>query len=262
MYNRKHKLPTTILMICIIALLGFKDTGIFVREYISLRDAELESRFEKEETINILNEIDNVYIGEEYINYYEIPKEFQVIGYTNLTQSPNGSPIRFLNIGEVVQALDYDADYGLFRTQDGFEGYIQMDRLEEILKDSINYGISKVVQGAYDALGKPYVSGDVGVKGYDCSGLIQSIYLNSLDIKLPRRSYEQANAGTTVEKDDLIPGDLVFFNTTGKGISHVGLYVGNNNMIHASSAGRKIMITNINSNYYKQAYVTSKRIIN
>ncbi len=120
--------------------------------------------------------------------------------------------------------------------------------------------ISKVIEYAYNAIGKPYVGGDVGKKGYDCSGLTYAAFLQ-IGVKLPRSSSTQASSGVSVKKEDLITGDLLFFNTNGKGISHVGLYIGDGKMIHASTGSKKIKIDEVDSTYYKKRFVTARRII-
>ncbi|MFJ9892358.1 NlpC/P60 family protein [Streptomyces sp. NPDC091280] len=82
---------------------------------------------------------------------------------------------------------------------------------------------------AYRKLGSPYVWGATGPDAFDCSGLVQAAY-NSAGVALPRTTYAQINAGRRVSRDELRPGDLVFFYS---GISHVGIYVGDGQMIHA-----------------------------
>jgi len=121
--------------------------------------------------------------------------------------------------------------------------------------------LTKLVSSAYDLIGTPYIYGDIGKKGFDCSGFTYSLYLNQLDIKLPRSSYEQVDIGSKVDKSDLVPGDLLFFNTIGKRISHVGIYIGEGNMIHASSGKAQVRIDSINKGYYNQRYVTARRIV-
>lgn len=121
--------------------------------------------------------------------------------------------------------------------------------------------LTKLISSAHDLIGSPYIYGDIGKRGFDCSGFIYSLYLNQLEIKLPRSSYEQVNSGSKVDKTDLVPGDLLFFNTTGKRISHVGLYIGDGNMIHASSGKARVRIDSINEGYYNQRYVTARRIV-
>ena len=121
--------------------------------------------------------------------------------------------------------------------------------------------LSKVVAAAYDLLGKPYIYGDIGKRGYDCSGLVYSIYLNQLGIELPRNSSAQARFGTKVKKSELVPGDLLFFGS-GNRISHVGIYIGDGNMIHSSTGKMKVKIDSIESGYYKNRLITATRIIN
>ena len=343
MYKRKHKLPITLLIICLIGLTGFKDTGIFVKEYITLKDDGIPVQFNKEEEVDVLRETDESYIVRKYDTIYEIPmdtmirttrttQKYKVKSDTKLLDNPLGNPIKELIVGEVVQALNFENKYGIFSTQDGLNGYIYLDDLEVVVTDNISYGISRVdkvlkndkayytlvkgevvavrdfkeniytivddkgnefqitennielrkakeksnrssnvsrraanannvIEAAYGALGKPYVSGGTGKVGYDCSGLTYSIYSNILGIKLNRASRDQAKNGIEVNKADLIPGDLVFFRSSGKNIAHVGLYIGDNNMIHASSGRKKVMISSLDEAYYKQRYVTARRII-
>lgn len=121
--------------------------------------------------------------------------------------------------------------------------------------------LSSVIHQAHKTIGKPYVSGDIGKRGYDCSGLTYSTYLKGAGIKLNRSSKDQVKNGVEVKKSDLIPGDLVFFRTGGRNIGHVGIYVGDGNMIHASSGSKKVIITPIDEKWYKQRYVTARRII-
>ncbi len=122
--------------------------------------------------------------------------------------------------------------------------------------------IAKILEAAHREIGKPYVYAAAGPNAYDCSGFTYYLFRSELGITLPRTSFSQGSAGVKVEKSQLVPGDLVFFNTTGRGISHVGLYIGDGNMIHASSGKRQVRIDTINSGYYSQRYVTGRRVIN
>ncbi len=122
---------------------------------------------------------------------------------------------------------------------------------------------SAVAQAAYKYLGERYVWGcsQPGV-GFDCSGLTSYLYNKVCGISLYRNSAAQANNGYQVSRDNLKQGDLLFFNTNGSGISHVGIYVGNGKMIHASTPSTGVIISDINSNYYTNAFVTARRILN
>lgn len=83
---------------------------------------------------------------------------------------------------------------------------------------------------------------------------------DKLGVDLPHSSKGQAQLGTTVEKNDLRPGDLVFFNTDGKGISHVGVYVGDGKFYH-SATNEGVVITKMTDSYYAKRYVTARRIL-
>lgn len=103
--------------------------------------------------------------------------------------------------------------------------------------------LSDVVQTALDVMGMPYRWGDDGENGFDCSGLIRYAF-GKHGIPLPRRSVEQAREGTAVEKNvsELRAGDVLTFRTRGKGVSHVGLYLGDGRFIHSASKGVQISV--------------------
>lgn len=94
---------------------------------------------------------------------------------------------------------------------------------------------------AYAALGKPYVWGATGPSSYDCSGLTQAAW-GAAGVSLPRTTYTQINSGTRVSRSALAPGDLIFFYS---GVSHVGLYIGGGQMIHAPHPGAPVRIAPI-----------------
>lgn len=86
--------------------------------------------------------------------------------------------------------------------------------------------------------------------GMDCSGMVSYIYRNALGVELPPNASRIAQFGREIETASLAPGDLVFFNTTGKRFSHVGIYLGEDRFIHAPSSNGKIKISNLKSGYY------------
>lgn len=120
-----------------------------------------------------------------------------------------------------------------------------------------------LISSGKDYLGTPYRMGAVFKNGepvaFDCSSFTQYLFLKH-DIKLPRTSSEQAKVGVKVDKANLSQGDLVFFRTNGKSISHVGIYAGDGKMLHASSS-KGITITNMHSSYWKKRYVTARRVL-
>lgn len=98
--------------------------------------------------------------------------------------------------------------------------------------------------------------------GYlDCSSFVKLIY-EKLGINLPRSSAQQFMVGVPVEEHELIPGDLVFFRTRGKTISHVGIYIGDNRFIHISSSRKRVAIDSLDDPYFKKRYAGAKRVLN
>lgn len=119
---------------------------------------------------------------------------------------------------------------------------------------------NQIIANAKKHLGTPYVWGGDGPGGFDCSGFTQYILAQS-GIKLPRNTADQYKIGTYVSKTNLRPGDLVFLaNTYRSGISHVGIYIGDGNFIHASSS-KGVTISSLSGSYYQQHYYGSKRIL-
>ncbi|MFK0043355.1 NlpC/P60 family protein [Streptomyces sp. NPDC090741] len=102
---------------------------------------------------------------------------------------------------------------------------------------------ARAVAFAYGAIGKPYVWGATGPGSFDCSGLTQAAW-RSAGVSLPRTTYTQINAGQRVSRDQLAPGDLVFFYS---GVTHVGMYIGSGQMIHAPRPGSTVRVAPIDS---------------
>lgn len=120
----------------------------------------------------------------------------------------------------------------------------------------------KIVNLAYAQLGKPYVWGAEGPSSFDCSGLMTYIYKNGAGVNLPRTSKQQSKFGKTVSRSNLQPGDLIFSSTDGSGsVSHVGIYVGNGEMIHSPKPGDVVQRSSINNSYWNNSYLWSKRVI-
>jgi cell wall-associated NlpC family hydrolase len=118
---------------------------------------------------------------------------------------------------------------------------------------------NNIVHTADRFLGVPYRWGGESVEeGFDCSGFTMTVYrLNGLE--LPRSSRSQWHTGRAVAKSDLRKGNLVFFRTAGNGkISHVGIYTGNGQFIHAPGRGKKVRRSSLNSRYYKAHYAGAK----
>ncbi|MCD1147207.1 C40 family peptidase [Peptoniphilus sp. KCTC 25270] len=124
-----------------------------------------------------------------------------------------------------------------------------------------NAKAQNVVNSAYGKIGTPYVWGGTSSSGYDCSGLVYAIYHNELGISLPRTSSAQSGFGTQVSRDNLQAGDLVFFNTTGRGVSHVGIYIGDDTFIHAASGAGQVKTNKLSEKYYNSRFVNATRVL-
>lgn len=118
----------------------------------------------------------------------------------------------------------------------------------------------QIIANAKTYIGVPYLWGGTSPAGFDCSGYVQYVFRQS-GISLPRTTTEQYQIGTYVSKANLQPGDLVFLqNTYREGISHVGIYIGNGKMIHASSS-KGVVISDLSTSYYTQHYYGARRVI-
>ncbi len=110
-------------------------------------------------------------------------------------------------------------------------------------------------------IGTPYKWGGSTENGFDCSGFVQFVYENSIGLTLPRTSKEMSEVGTTIKNfKDLLPGDLVFFNTRRFNFSHVGIYLGDNKFIHAPRTGLKVKIERIDS-YWTKRFNGARRLM-
>ncbi len=118
---------------------------------------------------------------------------------------------------------------------------------------------SAIIATAKKYIGVPYVWGGSTPGGFDCSGFVQYVF-NAHGISLPRTSKEQYSVGTKVSKSNLKAGDLVFFDTEGNGVSHLGIYIGNNQFIHASTS-KGVTITSLSNTYWAPRYYGAKRIL-
>lgn len=120
--------------------------------------------------------------------------------------------------------------------------------------------VDKIINKAKSYQGVPYVWGGVSPAGFDCSGFVHYVLLQN-GIVIPRTAADQYYTGTWVDRSRLVPGDLVFFSTYKPGPSHVGIYIGGNKFIHASSGANKVTISDLSNAYYSQHYIGAKRVI-
>lgn len=117
----------------------------------------------------------------------------------------------------------------------------------------------RLLEEARRWMGTAYRYGGNSRSGVDCSGLTSQIFVNALQIKLPRSSAQQSDYCRRIDRSDLMEGDLVFFRTGSKGVSHVGMYVGDGRIIH-SSTSRGVILSSLDEDYYRRTYHSSGRV--
>ncbi|WP_444959981.1 NlpC/P60 family protein [Nocardiopsis sp. M1B1] len=117
--------------------------------------------------------------------------------------------------------------------------------------------VQAVLDFARAQIGKPYVWGGTGPDGYDCSGLVQAAWAQA-GVNLPRTTYDQVNAGTRVSRDEVQPGDLLFFYSESSP-SHVGIYSGNGNMIHGSNPSKPLEEVSLAA-YWDSVFTVAVRV--
>jgi peptidoglycan DL-endopeptidase LytE len=115
-----------------------------------------------------------------------------------------------------------------------------------------------LVKVAMGFLGAPYRLGGSSVTGVDCSGFVKKIY-QFFNIELPRTAFEQSHVGLRVARDELAEGDLIFFNTR-RPVGHVGIYIGNNQFVHAASRNKGVRVDNLNTPYYDKRFFRAVRL--
>ncbi len=116
-----------------------------------------------------------------------------------------------------------------------------------------------LVQTAMKYRGVPYRYAGMTARGLDCSGLVARV-LQTHGIRAPHHAASLYKLGVAVSREDLRSGDLVFFNTRGNGISHVGIYTGKGQFVHASSGGGRVMVSKLTEGYYQRRYVGARRL--
>ncbi len=123
---------------------------------------------------------------------------------------------------------------------------------------SPHYLGQEAADAALEQLGAPYRYGGAGPDGFDCSGLVQYAY-RLAGKSVPRTTLQLWSHTSTVLRDELEPGDLLFFSIAGK-MQHVGLYVGDDRFVHAPSSGRTVTLASLSSEYYRETFLRAGRL--
>lgn len=122
--------------------------------------------------------------------------------------------------------------------------------------------IRSLVDRSLNFLGVPYRFGGTSpLTGFDCSGFVGKVFADALGFGMPRTAAEMAQMGEQVNRAELKPGDLVFFNTMRRAFSHVGIYLGNNQFVHAPSSGGVVRVEDMRINYWAARYDGARRVL-
>jgi len=244
-------------------------------------DYEVNTRIREDDTIVVLDRSNGEwyrvnfqgtvgYVNAQFINGVLAAESFEAQGritgsMVNVRSGPDtSSSVLFRrSMGSIVNVVGiYD---GWFRVRHGGQtGYIRSDLMEIIYLGGVysdgSFG-QQIVDFAMEYLGWRYVFGGTSpATGFDCSGFVGYVFRN-FGITLTRNSAGQyRNDGVPVTRDELIPGDLVFFGSGGR-VSHVGLYIGDGYMIHASTARTGVIITSINSPQRINRWIGARRVV-
>lgn len=129
-------------------------------------------------------------------------------------------------------------------------------------RESVGERASELVLNAMGFLGVPYKFGGSTVEtGFDCSGFVRAVFEQSVGKVLPRRAEEQAAAAEQIDRSDLKPGDLVFFNTMKRAFSHVGIYVGDGKFIHSPRKGSHVRVEDMRQAYWQTRFNGARRVL-
>lgn len=197
------------------------------------------------------------------------------------TASTNGQKVTQVDRGTVATILDRQGAWYRVRFEHGTVGFVRGDLLNPFTRTgsgsrtassayvasksapklAINPNDLRVVAEAKKMLGTPYVFASSTTRGVDCSGLVHYLYRTFEGVTLPRTSRDMATAGVPVSRENVSPGDLLFFHTRGSSrINHVGIYIGGGKFIHSSSSAGRVVVGDTNGGYYQTRLAAIRRI--
>ena len=166
---------------------------------------------------------------------------------------------------EKVTILEQQSGWFKIKTASGVVGWASssyIDVIDSSSESNVSDKVNAVVKLAKAQLGKPYEWGAEGPNSFDCSGLIWYVYKNAAGVNLPRVSRDQAKYGTGVSRENIKIGDIVAFDGNQDGVvDHVGIYIGNDEFIHAPKPGDVVKISSLSSSYYKKGLVAIRRVL-
>jgi peptidoglycan DL-endopeptidase LytE len=190
----------------------------------------------------------------------------QRLALARAASSPSKS-VRVVQVeeNEDAEATEEEADSDdISLTEDGnfLDNSVQSDEPETpralLGKWNSTDEVKLLVKVATGFIGAPYRFGGESLRGIDCSSFVQRIY-RIFDITLPRSAREQAQVGISITRDNLKKGDLVFFHTN-RSLGHVGIYIGNNEFVHASSKRKAVRVDSLTAPYYQKRFQRAIRV--
>lgn len=129
------------------------------------------------------------------------------------------------------------------------------------VRQSVSEKASDLVVAAIGFLGVPYRRGGNNAEtGFDCSGFVRAIYQQTAGLLLPRKAEQQAAVTQKIDRADLKPGDLVFFNTMRRAFSHVGIYIGDGKFVHSPKPGSEVRIESLSMSYWNRRFDGARRV--
>jgi len=156
---------------------------------------------------------------------------------------------------QAAPSQDRSDDMERMLTDRGLIGQLQQ------VRQTVVDRTSDLVVTAIGFLGVPYRrGGNTAESGFDCSGFVRAMYNQTVGHLLPRRAEEQAAATEKIDRSELKPGDLVFFNTMRRAFSHVGIYVGEGKFIHSPRTGAQVRVEDMNGSYWQRRFDGARRV--
>ena len=204
------------------------------------------------------------YMSGDYLQVTEEQLYGQVMdGPLNIRSGPGTEhgTVGSLSTGAVVEIEELVGGYGgWYKIEQGYVSSDYVAQVDASVAASSGKG-SQIAQYALQYVGCPYVYGGSSPSGFDCSGFTTYV-MKHFGYSISRTASGQMDNGTSISKSELQPGDLVFFNNgnSSKRATHVGIYTGNGQFVHASTSTTGVIISDLNSSYYSSTYVGARRL--
>ena len=298
-------LPVVILTVLLTAGIAYGEevkTGIINADSVNMREtpattAKILMQLPKEAKIIVVEKKEdwykisyndsNGYVFDKYVTLKDVIIDSGIINGTNVNvrskPDTNSEILTKLDKGAKLEIYEYSGNWARISMTEGRFAWVCKDFVTvknpvvsrgdtaepvktsvETVQTEVKDTRQQIVEYAKKFLGVKYVYGGSSSKGFDCSGFTSYVFKH-FGISLERTSKDQGSNGTKIDRSDLKPGDLVFFDTNGgkNAINHVGMYIGGGKFIHASSgSGTKcVTISDMTEGFYNKSYMRSRRYI-